>query len=68
MARAEADAGRSPFATDFARGIMSSQQREIDVVRSMSTPDIPVGGARRVSDTGRGYSFNACSTAVERSW
>jgi len=44
MARAEADAGRSPFATDFARGIMSSQQREIDVMRSMSTPDIPVGG------------------------
>ncbi|BDX32344.1 hypothetical protein TUM20985_28910 [Mycobacterium antarcticum] len=42
MARMEADAGASPFATDFARGIMSSQQREIDVMRSMATPDIVV--------------------------
>lgn len=42
MARNEADAGMSPFATDFARGIMSSQQPEIDVMRSMATPDNPV--------------------------
>ncbi|BBY31505.1 DUF305 domain-containing protein [Mycolicibacterium sediminis] len=42
MARVETGAGRSAFATDYARGIMSSQQREIDVMRSMSKPDIPV--------------------------
>lgn len=45
MARTEAEAGLSRFATDFARGITSSQQREIDVMRSMSTPDIPVTDA-----------------------
>lgn len=45
MARNETEAGRSRFATDFARGITSSQQREIDVMRSMSTPDIPVTDA-----------------------
>ncbi len=38
MARTEVDAGHSRYATYFAQGIISSQQREIDVMRSMSTP------------------------------
>ena len=45
MARTEADFGQSSFATDFARGIMSSQQREIDVMRTMLTPEITVNTA-----------------------
>lgn len=42
MARTEADSGQSSYAMDFAQGIMSSQQREIDVMRTMLTPDITV--------------------------
>lgn len=45
MARTEVDAGHSRYATDFAQGIISSQQREIDVMRSMSTPGIAVDEA-----------------------
>lgn len=45
MARTEVDAGHSRCATDFAQGIISSQQREIDVMRSMSTPGIAVDEA-----------------------
>lgn len=42
MARSEVDAGQNSFAGDFAQGIMSSQQREIDVMRTMLTPAITV--------------------------
>lgn len=45
MARTEVDAGHSRYATYFAQGIISSQQREIDVMRSMSTPGIAVDEA-----------------------
>ena len=40
MARTEVDAGQNSFAVDFAQGIVSSQQREIDVMRLMLTPAI----------------------------
>lgn len=42
IAMARAESGQSSYAMDFAQGIMSSQQREIDVMRTMLTPDITV--------------------------